>query len=79
MRKAATFVGLALDLYLIIRAVAEPFVIVAGMRKLPPALRRGEGRVPRDVTEIGELASSQSGGRGRSSSDLLRRRTLPDR
>jgi hypothetical protein len=26
-RKAATFVGLALDLYLIIRAVAEPFVI----------------------------------------------------
>jgi len=27
VRKAATFVGLALDLYLIIRAVAEPFVI----------------------------------------------------
>jgi hypothetical protein len=27
MRKAATFVGLALGLYLIVRAVAEPFVI----------------------------------------------------
>jgi hypothetical protein len=27
MRKAATFVGLALCLYLIVRAVAEPFVI----------------------------------------------------
>jgi hypothetical protein len=27
MRKAATFIGLALGLYLIVRAVAEPFVI----------------------------------------------------
>jgi hypothetical protein len=27
MRKAVTFVGLALGLYLIVRAVAEPFVI----------------------------------------------------
>jgi hypothetical protein len=29
--------------------------------------------------EIAEPASSQPGGRGRSYSDLLRRRTLPDR
>jgi len=40
-------------------------------------VQRGEGRVPRDVV-LGRLACSQLGGRGRSYSDLLRRRTLPN-
>jgi hypothetical protein len=37
---------------------------LAGMRMLPPARHRGEGRVSRDVMEIGELTSNQSGGDG---------------
>jgi hypothetical protein len=36
-------------------------LVLAGMRRPPPALQRGEGRAPRDVLLIGEPASSQAG------------------